>query len=78
MPLLYYWRGDTYRDNLDRGAAYRPNQGNPLLRDISIGDSLWAFSRRKDGDYVLAAELMAKAVTRSRSGHHSYLHSSQD
>ncbi len=76
--MLYYWRGDTYRHDLDRGAVYSLSQGTPVLHDISIGDSLWAFIQREDGAYVLAAELMAKAVTRSRPGHDSYLLSSQD
>jgi 5-methylcytosine-specific restriction protein A len=69
MPLLYYWRGDNYRDDLDRGAAYHLNQGNPALHHIEIGDSLWAFTRREDGTYVLAAELVAKALTRNPPGY---------
>lgn len=63
MPLLYYWRGDNYYRDLDMGAGYHLNQANPLLHKIEIGDSLWAFTRRRDGIYVLAAELIAKAKT---------------
>lgn len=63
MSLLYYWRGDNYRRDLDFGAGYHLNQANPLLHKIEISDSLWAFTRRRDGMYVLAAELIAKAKT---------------
>lgn len=45
------------------GAGYHLNQANPLLHQIEIGDSLWAFTRRRDGTYVLAAELVVKAKT---------------
>jgi 5-methylcytosine-specific restriction enzyme A len=63
MPLLYYWRGDNYYRDLDVGAGYHLNQANPLLHQVEIGDSLWAFTRRRDGIYVLAAELIIKAKT---------------
>ncbi len=63
MPLLYYWRGDNYRRDLDYGAGFHLNQANLLLHEVDIGDSLWAFTRRRDGVYVLAAELVIKAKT---------------
>ena len=63
MPLLYYWRGDNYRRDLDMGVGYHLNQANPLLHQIDISDSVWAFTRRKDGIYVLASELVVKAKT---------------
>jgi hypothetical protein len=62
---LYYWRGDNYQRDLDFGVGYHLNQKNPLLHQIEIGDSLWAFTRRKDGTYVLAAELVTKAKTKN-------------
>jgi 5-methylcytosine-specific restriction protein A len=65
MPLLYFWRGDNYRRDLDMGAGYNLNQANSLLHDIDIGDSLWAFTRNRAGDYVLAAELVVSAKTRN-------------
>ena len=65
MPLLYYWRGDNYFRDLDMGVGYHLNQANPLLHRIDIGDSLWAFTRRMDGIYVLAAELIVKAKTQN-------------
>lgn len=63
MPLLYYWRPDNHRRDLDYGAGYHLNQANPLLHEIEIGDSLWAVTRARNGRYVLAAELVAKAKT---------------
>lgn len=63
MPLLYYWRRDNYYRDLDMGAGYHLNQANPMLHEIDIGDSLWAFTRSKLGTYVLAAELVVKAKT---------------
>lgn len=69
MPLLYYWRGDNYARDLDFGVAYHLNQANPLLHEIDLGDSLWAFTRRRDGVYVLAAELVVSAKTMNPKGY---------
>lgn len=63
MHLLYYWRGDNYRRDLDMGVAYHLNQANPLLHQIEKGESLWAFTSQRDGQYALAAELVIKAKT---------------
>lgn len=63
MPLLYYWRGDNYRRDLDFGASYHLNQSNKILHEIEIGDSLWAFTKTKNGNYVLATELIITAKT---------------
>ena len=63
MPLLYYWYRDNYRRDLDMGAGYHLNQANPLMHRIDLGDSLWAFTRTKQGRYVLAAELVVRAKT---------------
>jgi 5-methylcytosine-specific restriction enzyme A len=63
MALIYYWRSDNYRRDLDMGAGYHLNQSNPLLHRIEIGDSLWAFTRNRSEQYVLAAELVVKAKT---------------
>ena len=65
MPLLYHWLGENYRRDLDRGAGYHLNQSNPLLHEIDIGDSLWAFTRTLKGAYVLAMELVVWAKTRN-------------
>src|SRR5947207_13466610 len=63
MPLLYYWRADNYQRDLDLGVGYHLNQANPLMHQIDLGDSLWAFTRAKTGRYVLAAELIVRAKT---------------
>ena len=68
MPLLYHWVGKNYRRDLDWGAGYHLNQSNPLLHDICLGDSLWAFTRTSTGTYVLAMELVVRAKTRNPSG----------
>jgi len=63
MPLLYYWRNDNYRRDLDYGAGYHLNQGNALLHEIQLGESLWAFTRNRQQRFVLAAELVVRAKT---------------
>ena len=72
MPLLYYWRPDNYARDRNFGFGYHLNQNNPLLTGMGEGDSLWAFTRRRrDGLYVLAAELIVRAVT-SNVPHYRY------
>lgn len=68
MPLLYYWQPDNYRRDLDLGAGYHLSQGNPLLHTLDLDDSLWAFTRTKDGRYVMAAELVVRAKTINAPG----------
>ena len=68
MHLLYYWRGDNYRRDLDYGVGFHLNQRNPLLHQIRLGESLWAFTRRRDGRYALAAELVVSAKTMNPKG----------
>lgn len=63
MPLLYYWRPDNYRRDLDMGAGYHLNQANPLFHEIDVGDSVWALTRRSDGTYAFAAQLVVKGKT---------------
>jgi len=63
VPLLYYWRRDNYRRDLDMGAGYNLNQDSPLLHNVEMGDSLWAFTRTSNGSYALAAELVVRAKT---------------
>ena len=69
MPLLYHWVGKNYRRDLDWGAGYHLNQSNPLLHEIDLGDSLWAFTRTPNGNYVLAMELVVGAKTRNPCGY---------
>jgi hypothetical protein len=69
MHLLYYWRGDNYRRDLDHGVGFHLNQANRLLHQIDIGESVWAFTRRPDGRYALAAELVVSATTMNPRGY---------
>jgi 5-methylcytosine-specific restriction protein A len=68
VNLLYFWRGDNYRRDLDYGVGFHLNQANPLLHEIGIGDSLWAFTRKLDGRYALAAQLVVSAKTLNPRG----------
>jgi hypothetical protein len=68
VNLLYFWRGDNYRRDLDYGVGFHLNQANPLLHQIGIGNSLWAFTRKLDGRYALAAELVISAKTMNPAG----------
>lgn len=68
MPLLYYWRPDNYRRDLDWGAGFHLNRASARLHDVDLGDSLWAFTRARDGRYALAAELLVRAKTRNPAG----------
>lgn len=68
MHLLYFWRGDNYRRDLDHGVGFHLNQGNPSLHQIRLGESLWAFTRKTDGRYALAAELVISAKTMNPRG----------
>jgi hypothetical protein len=68
VNLLYFWRGDNYRRDLDYGVGFHLNQANPLLHETGIGDSLWAFTRKLDGRYSLAAELVVSAKTMNPRG----------
>lgn len=69
MPLLYFWRADNYRRDLDEGAAFHLNQSSRRLHDVELGDSLWAFTRAATGRYVLAAELVVKSKTLNPAGY---------
>lgn len=69
MALLYHWRGDNHRRDLDHGVGYHLNQANPLLHEIALGDGLWAFTRTRGGSYALAAELVVSAKTRNPPGY---------
>jgi 5-methylcytosine-specific restriction enzyme A len=66
MPLLYYWRSDNFKRDRSFGFGFHLNQNSPAMAGVAPGDSLWAFTRRlEDGVYVLAAELVVRALTRN-------------
>lgn len=63
MALLYYWRPDNYRQDAEFGFGFHLNQNSPAMLKARPGDGLWAFTRRKDGAYALAAHLIVKGIT---------------
>lgn len=69
MPLLYYWRRDNYEHDLDFGVGFHLNQASARLHETDLGDSLWAFTRRRDGAYALAMKLVVRARTHNRVGY---------
>ncbi len=60
--------GDNYRRDVDNGVGFHFNQANSLLHEVELGDSLWAFARRRDDAYALAAELVVSARTTNPPG----------
>ncbi len=69
MNVLYYWRPDNYRRDRRFGFGYHLNQDSPVLARVDKGDTVWAFTRDQKGRYVLAATLVARAVTRNSPGY---------
>ena len=66
VPLLYYWRPDNYARDRRFGFGFHLNQNSPAMEAAVTGDSVWAFTRRtRDGLYVMAAQLVVRAVTRN-------------
>jgi 5-methylcytosine-specific restriction enzyme A len=63
VNVLYYWRPDNYFRDRRFGFGYHLNQNSPVLTAVEPGDSVWAFTRDHLGRYVLAAEMVTKAVT---------------
>jgi hypothetical protein len=70
LNVLYYWRPDNYRRDRRYGFGYHLNQNSPTLAQVVPGESVWAFTRDRLGRYVLAAELVVRAVTRNTRGYH--------
>jgi 5-methylcytosine-specific restriction enzyme A len=71
MALLYYWRPDNYRRDQEFGFGFHLNQNSPIVASAQPGESLWAFTRRpRDSQYLLAAELVVRAVTRNPRNFH--------
>ena len=65
MPLLYYWRADNHARDQEFGFGYHLSQNSPAMASAGPGDSLWAFTRRRrDGLYILAAELVESEADR--------------
>jgi hypothetical protein len=75
VPLLFYWQRDNYLRDRAYGFGFHLNQSSPAMARVRPGESIWAFTqRRRDRTYVLAAELIVKAVTRNPPGYHYGTH----
>jgi hypothetical protein len=60
--LLYHWRGSRYAEDREHDPLdFSLQQNSPAMLEAEPGDSVWAFTRR-DGRYVLAAELVVEEV----------------
>ena len=57
--LLFYWTKENYQSDKREGLFnYTLNQNAPNINAVNIGESVWAFTRRNDNVYVLAAQLV--------------------
>ena len=57
--LLFYWTKENYQSDKREGLFdYTLNQNAPNMNAVNIGQSVWAFTRRNDNVYVLAAQLV--------------------
>ncbi|MGH7461285.1 MAG: HNH endonuclease [Longimicrobiales bacterium] len=65
MHGIYYWRPDNYQRDRRFGFGFHLNQGSAVLPEIRPGESVWAFTRNNLGQYVLAAELIVRAITKN-------------
>src|SRR5690348_16672793 len=77
MALLYHWRRENYVEDIrhfNPGAGLELEQNSPVLAEAEPGSRLWAFTRRSDGAYALAAQLRVGRVEETgpdaRYGHY--------
>jgi hypothetical protein len=63
MPsILFHWRRETYEADRDEGwFGYGFRSASPRLHLAGKGDHVWAFTRNRASDYVLAARLLVKS-----------------
>ena len=65
MALLYHWRRENYAvdvSDLGPGADLPLEQNSETFGGAEPGETLWAFTRRGDGHYVLAARLVVREM----------------
>lgn len=68
MHLLYFWRGDVYRRDLQSWDHFHLNQNSRRMRDVAPGEHLWAFTRNTWGHYALAADLVVSRKVQNPAG----------
>ena len=68
MAVLFFWKGDNYTRDMANGPEYHLNQDSSRMASLRPGDHVWAFTRREDKTYVLAADLVVVGVSKNRPG----------
>lgn len=71
MALLYHWQRENYAEDirqLDPAAGLTLQQNSPAFAEADPDERLWAFTRRQDGTYVLAAQLRVARVDTGAGG----------
>ena len=67
MSVLFFWTGDNYvQDMRSSGKTYDLNQNSRHMFALRTGEHVWAFTRRKDKEYVLAADLVVIRVAQNQ------------
>lgn len=71
MNLLYHWVYKHYSTDESVGdpANFALNYNAPRFGQLEPGESVWAFTRRPDGAYALAAELVVAEVSENEPDH---------
>ena len=70
MSVLFFWVGDNYqKDMKDEGKTYNLNQNSELMIRLEPGDHIWAFTRREDKTYVIAADLVVTRTEHNPPGY---------
>lgn len=71
MAIIYHWRRENYVEDIGRfnpAAGLELEQNSPTFAEAGLGERLWAFTRRPDGTYVLAAQLRVGRVEETGPG----------
>jgi len=72
MSVLFFWKGENYYTDTRSGLTYHLNQDSEHIDTLNPGDHIWAFTRRKDKTYVLAADLIVTGTRVNRPGDPGY------
>ena len=69
MSVLFFWKWDNYSIDISESKAFNLNQDNELMLKLKSGEHIWAFTRRPDKTYVLAADLIVIQTQHNPPGH---------
>jgi hypothetical protein len=69
MSVLFFWTDKNYRQDINDGSAfsYHLNQNSVRLFNLMPGEHVWAFTRRPDHSYVLAADLVVRTTGKNQA-----------